>query len=398
MMTGMGLTKGIRFDNLRAFVAQRFGEGAWEGVLSTLPPEDAGVLRTVVRSGWYDHAVRARLVRAICRRGGAALGQEIGRFEAERDLTTVHRWFLRLVRPAAALRDMNVYWRRTEDSGRWTSEARGGGFVARLHDWNPVEPALCATVQGYLGRTLELLVGGELFVEHSRCRAGGDPFCEFRTEPIDVPVRAGSSTGTLTAGDLPGIALELANLHDPGAVADAIVEVLHGRLAFSHVALSMCTERDPAPRLVSVAGWRGDGIARCYVLQSCGSMVGRLDVEVPRDHRVETEVLDELLLHFAIALRAAGARRDPDGAGAVEGTARTAPPRAGRVRSAAQRWGLTPREGEVLDLVVQGMTNKEIASRIGCQEGTVEVHVSKTLKKSGAGNRAGLAALVWASD
>jgi DNA-binding CsgD family transcriptional regulator len=397
-MTGIGLTKGIRFTNLQAFVAQRFGDGAWEGLLATLPPGDAGVLRTVVGSGWYDHALRARLVRAICLRGGAGLGRDIGRFEAERDLTTVHRWFIRLVKPAAALRDMNVYWRRTEDSGRWTSEVHGRGLVARLHDWNPVEPALCATVQGYLGRTLELLGGGELGVEHSRCRAGGDPFCEFRTDSLDVPVCARSSNEPLAAEDLAGIALELANLHDPEAVADAIVGVLHGRLSFSHVALSVCTEHDRDPRLVSVAGRRGDGIARCFVLQTCGSTVGRLDVEAPRGH-VEAEVLDQLLLHFAIALRAAGGRRDPDGARAAEGAAaRTAEQRARRVRAATQTWGLTPREGEVLDLVVQGMTNKEIASRIGCQEGTAEVHVSKTLKKSGAGNRAGLAALLWASD
>lgn len=69
-----------------------------------------------------------------------------------------------------------------------------------------------------------------------------------------------------------------------------------------------------------------------------------------------------------------------------------------RIEDAARRWGLTPREREVLDLVVEGQTNKEIAGELGCQEGTVEVHVSRMLKKSGAANRAQLVTRVWKTD
>jgi len=86
-------------------------------------------------------------------------------------------------------------------------------------------------------------------------------------------------------------------------------------------------------------------------------------------------------------LLTAGARVDADGGARAEWAV--------RVAASARRWGLTARETEVLPLVVEGLTNKEIAARIGCEEGTVEVHVSKILKKSGAGNRAGLATLVW---
>ncbi len=48
--------------------------------------------------------------------------------------------------------------------------------------------------------------------------------------------------------------------------------------------------------------------------------------------------------------------------------------------------------------MLHGMTNKEIAAKLGCQEGTIEVHVSQLLKKSRAGNRAGLVAKVWTLD
>ena len=48
---------------------------------------------------------------------------------------------------------------------------------------------------------------------------------------------------------------------------------------------------------------------------------------------------------------------------------------------------LTGREGQVLDLLAQGMTNKEIASDLVITERTVKFHISSILGKLGAGNR-----------
>lgn len=48
---------------------------------------------------------------------------------------------------------------------------------------------------------------------------------------------------------------------------------------------------------------------------------------------------------------------------------------------------LTDREGQVLDLLAQGMTNKEIASDLVITERTVKFHISSILGKLGAGNR-----------
>lgn len=48
---------------------------------------------------------------------------------------------------------------------------------------------------------------------------------------------------------------------------------------------------------------------------------------------------------------------------------------------------LTEREGQVLDLLAQGMTNKEIASDLVITERTVKFHISSILGKLGAGNR-----------
>jgi DNA-binding NarL/FixJ family response regulator len=49
---------------------------------------------------------------------------------------------------------------------------------------------------------------------------------------------------------------------------------------------------------------------------------------------------------------------------------------------------LTPREGEVLNLVAAGLTNKGIAMRLGISEHTVKFHLASVLTKLDSGSRA----------
>jgi len=51
---------------------------------------------------------------------------------------------------------------------------------------------------------------------------------------------------------------------------------------------------------------------------------------------------------------------------------------------------LTPREREVLPLVVSGLLNKQIADAIGATEATVKVHRSQLMRKMGANSVADL--------
>jgi two-component system response regulator TtrR len=66
-----------------------------------------------------------------------------------------------------------------------------------------------------------------------------------------------------------------------------------------------------------------------------------------------------------------------------------------RQRSAmlARLADLTPREREVMDLVVQGMANKAVAAALGVRPKTVEVHRANVMRKTATESLAGLVRL-----
>lgn len=63
-------------------------------------------------------------------------------------------------------------------------------------------------------------------------------------------------------------------------------------------------------------------------------------------------------------------------------------------RSLVRRYRLTTRQAEVLLLIGEGLTNKNIARRLGLQEGTVKVHLRQILRQLGVTNRTQAALLV----
>jgi DNA-binding CsgD family transcriptional regulator len=63
------------------------------------------------------------------------------------------------------------------------------------------------------------------------------------------------------------------------------------------------------------------------------------------------------------------------------------------VVASGERFGLTAREREVVGLVGQGLTNRQIARHLFISEKTVSIHVSRVLAKLSVPNRAAAAAL-----
>jgi DNA-binding NarL/FixJ family response regulator len=82
--------------------------------------------------------------------------------------------------------------------------------------------------------------------------------------------------------------------------------------------------------------------------------------------------------------------------GALMQVVRAVLPRPRPRRSVARRDQLTFRESEVLDLICQGMANREIASALKLSEKTVKFHVSNLLAKMNMRTRAQLIAFAGA--
>jgi len=58
-----------------------------------------------------------------------------------------------------------------------------------------------------------------------------------------------------------------------------------------------------------------------------------------------------------------------------------------RDQSKLESLGITPRELEILELIAEGLSNKEIATRVYVSENTVKTHSSRVFDKLGARRR-----------
>ncbi len=336
----IGFSQGIKIANKREFVRERFGASAWEQLLALLPAEDRVRIESVDPVAWYETALHERLLNAMSKHLQAddALMLALGRADADRELSTVHRWFVRLMKPSFAIANMNLFWRRTHDTGTWRSWQRDTEVTAELRDWGLVHRGACLTVLGYLGRTLELFGGRVGPLEHLECRATGAPACLFRTYlelPTDEP-RPGQRP---TRADVSAVARELAQYPNRKALADALVTLLRSMLGCTRMEL-WAAEQAGRMHLLSLSGERGQGETRRFVLETAGLTVGQLEVELPSagETRGADELLRELVPWIAIALQMAGTGTVQPAPGGESELAR-------RLRRAREACQLTPPPG-----------------------------------------------------
>jgi hypothetical protein len=179
----MANSKGTVLLHVRTFVTTRFSEGAWRAVVASLAPADRATLQSVVGTSWYDAELQVRLFRAtdqVCGRGDLAVIDALGAYEAEQDLTRIHRLFFRFANPAYVLEKAAEYWTRFHDTGRWKIERTGQTSAAgALSGFALTDVAYCVYLRAYIERLFHLAGSVESSVAHGACRSRGDHACVF---------------------------------------------------------------------------------------------------------------------------------------------------------------------------------------------------------------------------
>ena len=253
------------------------------------------------------------------------------------------------------------------DQGRWSEAAESVAIVLRDPSASP------------LARTLALVALGLLRIRR------GDP---NQWAPLDEALALAEATGELQRlGPVAAARAEAAWL---GGKPEAIANETDAALALAvrgHVAWS----------IGELAYWRlragvdeqmPGGAAEPYALQMSGDWSGAAElwaeIGCPYEAALALgEAEDDDALRAALAeLHRLGAR---PAASVIARRLRTRGarglPRGPRAATRHNAANLTPREVEVLALVVQGLQNAEIAARLFLSERTVEHHVSAILRK-----------------
>jgi DNA-binding CsgD family transcriptional regulator len=378
----MPLVRGTSLVHFRSYVREHFGAPALDRTLRALAPPHAALVAHALPDEWYpvaaQHAALLAFDRAVGR-GDLATLAPLGAYTCTRDLSGSLGWVFRLCSPARIVGHTDVLWRRFHSTGTWTTRILPHSIELRLDQWNGGSRPACLLLQGYLGALLEQLSDGRGALRHPHCAFRGARACEFVVDvgvaglaPLDVDVMPGDSVS---------IGRELGQLTSYDAVREAVIALFRAQTQGCDARFSLA---DPEGLLVACAssgqGARED--ARQWLLEARGRVVGQLDAHFARnDPRAHT--VGELVPWMALALaNVEPAVTDPHAAMRE------------RIRSAVERWGLTPRQQEILAMVVDGRSNRQIAIALERAEGTIEIHVKALLKKASVSGRTELTARV----
>ena len=95
--------------------------------------------------------------------GDGHLVDVIGAYEAEQDLTVIHRIFLRMANPSFVLEKASDYWRRFYDVGTWRVTRRGkAGAIGILEGVDNLNPTFARYLHAYVQRMWQLVGARQL--------------------------------------------------------------------------------------------------------------------------------------------------------------------------------------------------------------------------------------------
>lgn len=168
----------------------------------------------------------------------------------------------------------------------------------------------------------------------------------------------------------------------------AVVQAIREQLGCGRVVLRLVNDAAPSGVTLAACG-TSTGRLTSFESQSHGGLLVIL-ADVP-SNSASASAMKRLAPWLAMVLGGVPPPPSPSGERARDWPA-------ARLSQLARRWRLTPRQTEVAWLIVQGETNKAIASSLGCAERTVELHAHMVLSKARAGTRAALTSVFYRGD
>jgi DNA-binding CsgD family transcriptional regulator/tetratricopeptide (TPR) repeat protein len=193
------------------------------------------------------------------------------------------------------------------------------------------------------------------------------------------PTAAARAEHAWLDGDLDAVAVIARPAYDMAAeLGDAWTRAELGHWLHRAGAAVLAAPGDPDGYALAIGGdWRGAAAAweaRGFPYEAADALSDADDPDVRLEALARFDAIGALrsAANLRRRLRAAGVKRIPRGP---------------RAASRAGPGGLTPRETEVLELIVRGATNAEIARELVIAPKTVDHHVSAVLGKLGVGSR-----------
>ncbi len=167
-----------------AFVKERFGDEAWEKVLTALPETDRPQLRSVMGVGWFEFELGDRLDKAIVAvvgGGNTRVFEEMGRASARENLGGPHSSFLQPRDPLKFLAKTPIIYRFYYDTGQrsWEQTGPTAGVLTTTGS-ETFSTADCATVIGWHKEALDMLGAKDVTIVEESCCARGDAACRYR--------------------------------------------------------------------------------------------------------------------------------------------------------------------------------------------------------------------------
>ena len=175
---------------------------------------------------------------------------------------------------------------------------------------------------------------------------------------------------------------------------------LVGEAASGNEAARLCAELEPDVALMDMVMPDMDGAAATQVIRQQSPEIQVIALtsfqeEDLIERALQAGAVSYLLKNVSAQALADAIRQAHEGHSTLAPEAAEVLVKATRQRASQRDYGLTDREQEVLSLLVEGLSNAEIAERLVISVATVKFHVRGILSKLGVSSRTEAVTLAW---